>query len=64
MVLDYTDEIAAGDSVDLTLETSTGDIEVPGVEVRTLIPGEENYGEDGEMVGHSMHEGHEGHEGH
>ncbi|MCT1411062.1 copper chaperone PCu(A)C [Corynebacterium sanguinis] len=64
MVLDYTDEIAAGDSVDLTLETSAGDIEVPGVEVRTLIPGEENYGEDGEMVGHSMHEGHEGHEGH
>ncbi|WP_165165117.1 copper chaperone PCu(A)C [Corynebacterium qintianiae] len=64
MVLDFPAEIPAGDTVDLTLETDKGEIQVPGVAVRSLIPGEENYGEDGEMTGHSSHEGHGSHEGH
>ena len=65
MILDYANEIPAGETVDLTLETSAGEIEIPGVEVRSMLPGEENYGTDGEMVGNTMdHQGHEGHEGH
>ncbi len=77
MILDYTPEIPAGDTVDITLQTSDGEsIEIPQVAVRTMIPGHEDYGKDGSMVGHTMPEGtategdheghtmHEGHEGH
>lgn len=71
MIMDYAPEIPAGETVDITLETSDGDeIEIPGVAVRTMIPGFEDYGEDGQMMGHSMTQstageaGHEGHEGH
>ena len=73
MILDYTPEIPAGETVDVTLETSDGQkIEIPNVAVRTMIPGHEDYGKDGSMVGHTMpdgapmegdHEGHTGHEG-
>lgn len=61
MILDYPGEIAAGDSIDVTLHTDQGDVVVPGVQVRSMIPGEESYGEGGEMAGHEGHEGHEHH---
>ncbi|WP_018016938.1 copper chaperone PCu(A)C [Corynebacterium capitovis] len=44
MVLDYPAEIAAGDTVTLTLHAADGsDIVIPDVAVRTLIPGYEDY---------------------
>ncbi|WP_342319861.1 copper chaperone PCu(A)C [Corynebacterium mayonis] len=69
MILDYAEEIPAGETVDLVLETSTGDkIDIPGVAVRTMLPGHEDYGAHGEMMGHEMPHGatmeNKGHEGH
>lgn len=54
MVMGYAPEIAAGDVVDVTFETSDGEsIEVPGVAVRSMLPGGEDYGEDGQLSGHA-----------
>ncbi|MEX3503881.1 copper chaperone PCu(A)C [Corynebacterium sp. LK2510] len=44
MILDYAPEIPAGDTVDITLDTADGaEISIPGVAVRTMIPGHEDY---------------------
>lgn len=53
MVLDYAPEIPAGDTVAVTLEFADGSTaEVTDVAVRTMLPGDESYGEDGELQGH------------
>lgn len=60
MIMDYEPEIPAGETVDITLETAEGNtIELPGVAVRTLIPGYEDYDDH---AGHD-HAGHD-HAGH
>lgn len=58
MILDFPSEIAAGETVDLTLDTDAGDIDVPGVQVRSMIPGHESYGD---MAGHADHADHMNH---
>lgn len=56
MVMGYADEIAAGDTVDLTLLIEGGaEIEIKDVAVRTMLPGAEGYGEDGMVEDHSQH---------
>lgn len=58
MIMGYEEEILAGDAVDVTLEFIDGStVEVPDVPVRTINAGEENYGADGSLQGHSP-EGH------
>lgn len=53
MVLDYDPEIPAGDTVNLTLEFADGSTaEVDNISVRTMLPGDESYGHDGELHGH------------
>lgn len=53
MVMDYTPEIAAGSTVDITLELANGTtVTVPDVAVRTMLPGHEDYGADGDLEGH------------
>lgn len=53
MILDHPDEIPAGEVVDLTVELANGDtLEVEDVAVRTMNPGDEDYGGDGELTGH------------
>ncbi|SDR98839.1 copper chaperone PCu(A)C [Corynebacterium timonense] len=60
MIMDYQPTIEAGGTVDITLETADAKrIEIPGVAVRTMIPGHEDYGDH---AGHD-HAGHD-HEGH
>ena len=54
MIMGYAPEIPAGDTVDVTLETAHGeDIAIDGVAVRSMLPGGEDYGEDGQLAGHS-----------
>ena len=56
MVMGYPDEIPAGDTVDVTLLTEGGTtIDIPEVAVRTMLPGDEDYGEDGQVMDHSQH---------
>ena len=53
MIMGYAPEIPAGDTVDVTLETADGeDIAIDGVAVRSMLPGGEDYGEDGQLAGH------------
>ncbi|MHA2789118.1 copper chaperone PCu(A)C [Corynebacterium sp. S7] len=54
MIMGYDEAIEAGDSIDVTIEDSEGNTyEVKDVPVRTLLPGDENYGSDGELQGHN-----------
>lgn len=56
MILDYPQEIPAGSSLDLTLETDTGEtIEIPGLSVRTLGAGDEDYAGHGDHGDHAEH---------
>ena len=58
MIMGYEEEVLAGDAVDVTLEFTDGStVEVPDVPVRTINAGEDNYGADGSLQGHSP-EGH------
>lgn len=58
MIMGYDGEIAAGDTIDVTLIDSKGTTyAVPDVAVRTLLPGDENYGEDGDLQGHQPEHG-------
>ena len=53
MVMDYAPEIPAGDTVNLTLEFADGSTaDIQDIAVRTMLPGDESYGEDGELQGH------------
>ncbi|QGU04759.1 copper chaperone PCu(A)C [Corynebacterium comes] len=53
MIMDYVDEIPAGDVVDITVELSDGStIDVEDLPVRTMNPGDENYNQDGGLMGH------------
>lgn len=53
MVMDYAPEIPAGDTVTVTLEFADGTTaEIKDIAVRTMLPGDESYGEDGELQGH------------
>lgn len=46
--------VEAGDTVDITLILSDGtEIELDPVPVRTIAAGDESYGEDGELTGHT-----------
>lgn len=59
MILDHPAEIPAGDVVDLTIELGNGEtLEVEDVAVRTMNPGDEDYGEDGELSGHEPEHDH------
>lgn len=62
MIMDFEPAIPAGDVVDVTLEFADGTKEeIPGVAVRSMLPGDEDYGEHGGLQGHqpgSMQEGH------
>ncbi|WP_018295653.1 copper chaperone PCu(A)C [Corynebacterium lubricantis] len=54
MIMDYEEAIEAGDVIDVTIEDSEGNTyDVADVPVRTLLPGDENYGEDGGLEGHN-----------
>lgn len=53
MIMGYAPEIAAGDTVEVTLQFADGsEVVVPGVAVRTMGAGDESYGEDGNLQGH------------
>ena len=59
MVMDYAPEIPAGDTVTVTLELADGStVEIADVAVRTMLPGDESYGEDGELQGHQSEKDH------
>lgn len=62
MIMGFDPAIPAGDVVDVTLEFADGTEEqIPDVAVRSMLPGDEDYGEHGELQGHqhgSMGEGH------
>lgn len=65
MVMGYAPEIPAGDAVTVTLEFADGSTaEIKDIAVRTMLPGDENYGEDGELQGHQHGAEHDGSEGH
>ncbi|MDR7329475.1 copper chaperone PCu(A)C [Corynebacterium guangdongense] len=54
MIMGVEGDIPAGDVVTLTLEFADGStVDVPEVPVRTVLAGEENYGADGGLQGHS-----------
>ena len=54
MIMGYEPEIAAGETVDVTLEFADGTTaEVKDVAVRTMLPGDEDYGD----LGHGEHGG-------
>lgn len=61
MLLDYTEPIEAGDTIDIVIEFGDGSTqEVKGLPVRTIASGEESYGADGSLQGHQMGENHGG----
>lgn len=54
MILGYDEEIPAGDIIDITVELSNGDsLDIEDIAVRTMNPGDEDYGEDGTLRGHA-----------
>lgn len=54
MIMGVEEEIPAGDVVTVTLEFADGSTaDIPEVPVRTVLAGEENYGTDGDLQGHS-----------
>lgn len=65
MVMDYAPEIPAGEAVTVTLEFADGSTaEIKDIAVRTMLPGDESYGEEGELQGHQHGAEHDGSEGH
>ena len=59
MVMGYAPAIEAGDTIDLTLLLEDGaTVTVPDVAVRTMLPGDESYGD---IADHGGHDGHDGH---
>lgn len=59
MLMDYTEPIEAGDTIDIVLEFGDGSTqEVKDLPVRTIASGEESYGADGSLQGHQMGENH------
>lgn len=55
MLLDYTEPIEAGDTIDIVIEFGDGSTqEVKDLPVRTIASGEESYGADGSLQGHQM----------
>ncbi len=55
MIMDYTEPVEAGDTVDITIEFGDGSTqEVKDLPVRTIASGEESYGSDGSLQGHQM----------
>ena len=61
MLLDYTEPIEAGDTIDIVIEFGDGSTqEVKDLPVRTIASGEESYGADGSLQGHQMGENHGG----
>lgn len=53
MIMDYMAEIPAGDVVDITVELSDGStFDVEDLPVRTMNPGDEDYSQDGGLMGH------------
>lgn len=62
MVMGYAPAIEAGDTIDLTLLLEGGaTVTVPDVAVRTMLPGDESYGD---IADHAEHDGHAEHGGH
>lgn len=56
MIMDHAADIPAGDVVSVTIELADGDvIELGEVPVRTMNAGDEDYGEDGALQGHTGH---------
>ena len=56
MVMDYAPAIEAGDTIDVTLLLEGGaTATVSDVAVRTMLPGDESYGDLGEHAGHAEH---------
>mgnify|MGYP001941557828 FL=1 len=56
MIMEYADEIPAGETIDVTLLLDDGRTSViPDVAVRTMLPGDEGYGDDGQIQDHSQH---------
>lgn len=56
MVMGYAPAIEAGDTIDVTLLLEGGaTATVPDVAVRTMLPGDESYGDLGEHAGHADH---------
>jgi periplasmic copper chaperone A len=52
MIMDYLGEIPAGDVIDITVELADGStFDVEEIPVRTMNPGDEDYGEDGSLTG-------------
>jgi len=55
MLMDYTEPIEAGDTIDIIIEFGDGSTqEVKDLPVRTIASGEESYGADGSLQGHQM----------
>ncbi|MCS5479094.1 copper chaperone PCu(A)C [Corynebacterium sp. YIM 101645] len=53
MIMDYMGEIPAGDVVDITVELADGStFDIKEIPVRTMNPGDEDYGSDGSLMGH------------
>lgn len=62
MVMDYEPAIEAGDTIDVTLLLEGGaTATVSDVAVRTMLPGDESYGDLGEQAGHAEHADHAEH---
>ena len=62
MVMDYAPAIEAGDTIDVTLLLEGGaTATVSDVAVRTMLPGDESYGDLGEHADHAEHAGHAEH---
>lgn len=56
MVMGYAPAIEAGDTIDLTLLLEGGaTVTVPDVAVRTMLPGDESYGDIADHDGHAEH---------
>ena len=65
MVMGYAPAIEAGDTIDLTLLLEDGaTVTVPDVAVRTMLPGDESYGDLGDHAGHTDHAGYADHSEH
>ena len=59
MVMGYAPAIEAGDTIDLTLLLEDGaTVTVPDVAVRTMLPGDESYGDIADHGDHADHAGH------
>jgi len=65
MVMGYAPAIEAGDTIDLSLLLEGGaTVTVPDVAVRTMLPGDESYGDIADHAEHGDHADHGGHADH